>query len=154
MLQKDQYEKFPFVKYYPGLSYMFSLAETRFIIHMLDIEFKKKNGYNTNWTRAKYMKLMGMNEYNFDKSVKRLVELNLLEKTNNSSGNRVYFSFNMDLFFQLVKILSATCNVNKLIAFCDKNFKENNRRIDSITDDEIKDLASNKDITLEHPSMY
>jgi len=151
---KELNDKTPFVKYYPGLSYMFSLAETRFILHMVDIDYKKKNGFNTDWTRAEYMKVMGMNEYNFDKCIKRFIGLNLLERTNNLTGNRVYYSFNSKVYEKLVRILSATCNVNKLIAFCTANFKENKRSIESITEEEIKALATSDHTKAPHPSMY
>lgn len=142
MARTSKNNTFPFVKYYTGLSYMFSPAETRFILHMADIEYKKGCGYIMNLTRSDYMKIMGLNEYSFDKCIGRLVELELLSKTNNEKGNRVYYSFNMKLYEKLVGILSSSGNVDKLIAFCKKNFIEGARSIDSITEEEIQNLKS------------
>lgn len=144
MVEGKGNEKMPFVKYFTGLTYMFSPAERSFLLHMVDIDYKKNSGAYTDWGRTDYMKIMGLNKYNFDKCVKRFIELNLLEKTNNSCRNRVYYSFNIELYNRLVYILSSTCNVNKLIAFCNMNFREKKRSIESITDEEISELASYK----------
>lgn len=142
MARANKNNTLPFVKYYTGLSYLFSPAETRFILHMVDIEYKKGCGYIMTLNRADYMKIMGLNEYSFDKCIGRLIQLDLLSKTNNAKGNRVYYSFNMELYEKLVRILSSSCNVDKLIAFCKRNFIEGARSIESITEEEIQNLKS------------
>ncbi|MBF0577402.1 hypothetical protein [Dysgonomonas sp. GY617] len=137
MNNRQKSETLPFVKYHTGLSYLFNPAETRFILHMIDIEYKKSNGYNVNWSRAQYMKIMGLNEYTFDKCIKRMIEIGLLSKRNNDLGNKVYYSFDMKVYDKLVKILTSTYNVNKLIHFCDSVFKNQQRMVQSVTNDEI-----------------
>lgn len=137
MNNKQKSETLPFVKYHTGLSYLFSPAETRFILHMIDIEYKKSNGYNVSWSRAQYMKIMGLNEYTFDKCIKRMIKIGLLNKRNNDMGNKVYYTFDMQIYERLVNILASTYNVDKLILFCVSNFKNQSRTIQSITDDEI-----------------
>lgn len=135
-------ESLPFVKYHTGLSYLFNPAETRFILHMIDIEYKKSNGYNTNWSRRQFMKIMQLNEYTFDNCIKRMIAIGLLSKRNNGLGNKVYYLFDMQVYEKLVRILTSTYNVDKLIDFCGLYFKSNSRTIQSITDDEILSLRA------------
>ncbi len=142
MAKTNKNNTIPFVKYYTGLSYLFSPAETRFIAHMVDIEYKKSCGYVMNLTRQDYMRIMGLNEHSFDKCIRRLVQLDLLEKTSNAKGNRVYYSFNMKRYETLVGILSCSCHADRLIAFCKKHFIEDARPIDSITEEEIANLKA------------
>jgi hypothetical protein len=142
----------PFVKYYLELSYLFSPEECRFIMHMTDIEFLKKSGYQTGWSKKEYIKRMGLSEYSFDKSVERLQKMGLLSRTHNSLGNKVFYSFDMDLYNRLVEILSMTCDIDKLIAFCNINFVEQSRSIESITEQEINDLETHNKKKKIHPS--
>lgn len=135
-------ESLPFVKYHTGLSYLFNPAESRFVLHMVDIEYKKSSGYNVNWSRAQYMKIMGLNEYTFDKCMKRMITLGLLSKKNNELGNKVYYLFDMQVYEKLIRILTSTYNADKLIRFCGLYFKSNSRTIQSITDDEILSLRA------------
>lgn len=144
----------PFVKYYTGLSYLFSPIETRFILHMVDIEYKKANGYDTSWSRSEYMKIMGINQYSFDKSIKKLMRMKLLTRKYNRLGNKVTYSFNLSVYNRLIDILSSTCNIDKLIEFCDKNFIQLGRDIKSIRKDEIEALKSYDGLVREHPSMF
>lgn len=144
----------PFVKYHTGLSYLFSPAETRFILHMVDIEYKKSSGFFTNWSRYEYMKIMGLNEYTFDKCIQKLSDMHLLKKENKNKPNRVYYSFNMQLYERLIYILSSTCNIDKLRQFCKINFIEKSRHIDSISEQEVENLASFENIELVHPALY
>ncbi len=143
----------PFAKYPYSLSYLFTPGESRFILHMIEADFLKKQGYDTDWTRAEYMKRMGLNLYTFEHCVRKLEGMNLLTRRHNALGNRVYYLFNMDLYDRLVEILSATCNVDKLIEFCDTKFKHENRSIESITEEEIVELKSGNGLKKTHPSM-
>ncbi|MBF0648685.1 hypothetical protein IR083_07620 [Dysgonomonas sp. GY75] len=140
--KEDKKRTLPFVKYYTGLSYMFSPAETRFILHMVDIEYKKQRGRYTDWNRAGYMKIMGLTEYAFDKCAGRLIRLGLLSKTNNAKGNKVRYSFDMELYGILVHMLNATCDIGRLGDFCKKNFIDRTRPIRSITGEEIEELKN------------
>lgn len=130
-----------FIKCYNKLSYIFNPYETRFIQHMIEIEFIKSCGYDTNWSKATYLKRMGLKENTFDNCVKRFTGMKLLDKKLNPQGNQVYFSWNMNLYFQLVKILSVTNDVDRLIDFCKINFIERGRMIDEISEDEVEVLA-------------
>jgi hypothetical protein len=153
MEKKDKKKPLPFVKYYTGLSCMFSPAETRFILHMVDIGYKKQCGYYTDWTRAEYMKIMGLREYTFDKCIDRLISLGLLSRTNNAKGNKVYYSFDMELYEILINILNSTCNIDKLMEFCKKNFIDSTRPIKSIAKEEIEELKKVPLRNVIHPSM-
>lgn len=153
-MEKEKEATLPFVKYYTGLSYLFTPAETRFILHMVDIEYKKSNGFNTNWSRSEYMKIMGLNQYSFDKTIKKLMRMKLLTRKYNRLGNHVSYSFNVSLYNKLIEILSATCNVNKLIEFCELNFNKLGREIRSIKKEEIEKLRSSDGLVKQHPSMF
>jgi hypothetical protein len=144
MSKQKQKKTIPFVKYYLELTYLFSAAEIQFIMHMVDIKFLKEAGYQTGWSKAEHMKRMGLNEYTFDKCVKRLQEMRLLSRTYNKLGNRVFYSFNMELYRRLVEILSVTCDIDRLIEFCDRNFKKQSRPIESITEEEIRELGTHE----------
>ena len=137
-------ESLPFVKYHTGLSYLFSPAETRFILHMVDIEYKKSTGFNTNWIKRQFMKIMQLNEYTFDNCIKKMIAIGLLGKRHNELGNKVYYSFDMQVYEKLVKILTSTYNVDKLINFCESYLKNNSRTIQSITKDEMMSLKAKK----------
>ena len=137
-------KSFQFVKYHTCLAYMFEPAEIVFIMRMMELEFMKLNGYKVEWTRAEYMKHMGLTTYSFDKCIKSLCDLKLLSKKNNNLGNRVYYSFDGTLYNRLLTILHATRNADVLISFCNINFKQNSRTISSITDEEIVTLRNTK----------
>lgn len=134
-----------FVKCYNKLSCLFNPYETRFIQHMVEIEFIKSCGYDTNWSKITCMKRMGLKENTFDKCVRRFVRMKLLYKTFNDSKNKVYYSWNMGLYFKLVRILSITNDVDKLRDFCQVNFIKKNRMIDEISEDEIEILVTPED---------
>lgn len=138
-----------FVKCHNKLSYLFNPYETRFIQHMLEIEFIKKCGYDTSWSKITYMKRMGLKENSFDKCVRKFVKLRLLDKTLNDQKNKVFYSWNMELYFRLVKILSITNDIDRIIDFCQVNFIEKNRMIDEISETEIETLA-----LLEDKDLY
>ncbi|GAB6013310.1 hypothetical protein [Viscerimonas tarda] len=136
----EQREKISFVKYYPGLSVMFKPVETLFILHMVRFEFLKTAGFRIRWSKAEYARRMGLKECAFIRCVKRLSAMKLLEVSHNPEGNRVFYSFNMSLYYRLVEILSATSDHDRLTAFCNRQFKKAGRPIESITDDEIREL--------------
>jgi hypothetical protein len=127
-----------FVKYYPQFSALFNPAETCFILHMVHYEFIKSVGFQIHWTRGEYAERMGLKECAFKRCAKRLSAMNLLKISHNPEGNRVFYEFNMSLYNRLVEILSATTDMDKLVIFCDTHFKKTYRRIESISDDEIK----------------
>jgi predicted transcriptional regulator len=140
MNRENQKTALSFVKYYTGLPCLFNPAECLFIMYMVYVEYLKSVNYRIRWSKAEYIKRMGLKESTFNRCVNRLSEMKLLTRTYNDRGNRVYYSFDMELYNRLVEILSITSNIDKLIAFCDVNFKKQSRSIESITEDEINEL--------------
>jgi predicted transcriptional regulator len=140
MNKENQKTALSFVKYYTGLSYLFNPAENQFIMHMVYVEYLKSVNYRIHWSKAEYIKRMGLKESAFNRCVNRLSQMKLLTRTYNDRGNRVYYSFDMERYNRLVEMLSITSNIDKLIAFCDENFKKQSRSIESITEDEINEL--------------
>jgi DNA-binding MarR family transcriptional regulator len=120
---------------------------------MIEIDSLHKRGYDTQWTQSDYARRMGLKEYAFKRCVKRFVELNLLTVRYNTQGNRVYYSFNTEMYEKLVAILTVTGHVDRLIEFCDTEFKKGGRPIESITPEEIAALGSENKPKKLHPSM-
>ena len=132
-----------FVKYCTGLSYLFDPRETRFLLHMIDIDYMKSKGFLTDWSRSEYMKRMGLNKNAFNYCVKRMQEMKLLIKWNNSLGNKVFYALNRENYERLIRILSCTNNIDALISFCQNTF-QSGRSIESITEEEIQKLESTR----------
>lgn len=130
-----------FVKYHLGLSYLLSPAESRFLMHMVDFDHMKRCGYKTDFTRAQYMKRMGLREYTFDTAAKSLVELGLIDRSADSSRNRVFYDLNTETYERLITIISSIQNYEKLSTFLSFNIKKLGRSIDSITDEELDNLC-------------
>lgn len=143
-----------FVKYPLCLSCLFSPTQTRFIAHMIEAEFLKSCGYNTDYSRKEWMRKMGLTEYSFDNAVKTLMEMGILSKRNNVLGNRVYYSFDMDVYDQLIAILSATENIEKITHFCDTKFKQEKRTVESITAEEISELEKVERFSLKRRKSF
>lgn len=65
---------------YPGFSYLLSPEEERFLKHMKEFEYIRRRGYSVNFTRAQYMRRMGLREYTFDRCARSLCRLGLIVK--------------------------------------------------------------------------
>jgi hypothetical protein len=139
-MKNKKKEIIPFIKFHPGLSCLFSPAETVFILHMVNLEYFKAAGYRVSWSNAGYIRRMGLKECAFKRCVERFSQMKLLTRTYNSLGNRVFYSINMELYNRLVEIVSSTYDCERLAAFCDTKFRKEARPIESITAEEIREL--------------
>lgn len=148
--KKDLKRFSPFVKYYIGLSYLFNPSEARFILHMINFEYLKQRGYSTNWSKNDYIMRMGLSKNAFNTCVKKFVEMKLLKRWNNELGNKVFYSFDLQLYEKLIDILSCTNNVPQLITFCQSTFKQG-RLIEDITEEEVLSLKRTCIISKEKP---
>lgn len=130
----------PFIKYYPHLSCMFDASEIVFILHMLDIAYIRSKGYNTVWSKGHLMNRMNIRLRTFDRCVKRMVELGLLDRL--PQDGMYDYLWNMPLYNHLLRIMSATRDINRLREFCRKTFVEQKRSIQSVLEDEIRLLGN------------
>ena len=130
----------PFIKCYPRLSCMFDASEIVFILHMLDIAYIRSKGYNTVWSKGHLMKRMNIRLRTFDRCVKRMTELGLLDRL--PQDGMYDYLWNMALYNRLLRIISATHDINRLREFCQKTFIEQKRNIQSVSEDEIKLLGN------------
>lgn len=130
-----------FEKSYPGFSYVLTPEEERFLKHLKEIEFLKKLGHKVDFTRGEYMRRMGLREYTFDQCGKSLCRLGLVVKTSNSSRNRVHYRINEPVYEKLVRIVSTTRNVDRLIEFFSFHIFKLGKSIDELTDEEIARLV-------------
>lgn len=131
----------PFEKSYPGFSYVLSPEEERFLKHMKEIAFLRRRGEKTDFTRAEYMRRMGLREYTFDRCAKSLCQMGLVIRTADSSRNRVHYDLNESTYDKLVWIVSQTRNTDRLIEFFDFHIFKLGKSIDSIREDEIRQLS-------------
>ncbi len=129
-----------FVKYHLGLSYILSPTEARFIMHMVEIHHMTLWGFKTDFTRAEYMRRMGLREHAFDSAAKSLTRMGLVRRRSESSRNRVHYSLDTTVYDRLVVIVSATRNIDRLIGFIDFNIRKLGKSIASITDEEIEGI--------------
>lgn len=130
----------PFEKSYPGFSYLLSPEEERFLKHMKEIAFLHRRGEKTDFTRAEYMRRMGLKEYTFDRCAKSLCELGLIVKTSDSSRNRVHYSLDEAVYDKLVRIVSLTRNIDRLIGFFDFHVFKLGKSIEILSDEDIEGL--------------
>lgn len=130
----------PFVKYYPTLSCMFDASESIFILHMLDIAYMRSKGYNTVWSKGHLMKRMNIRLRTFDRCVKRMTDLGLLDRL--PQDGMYDYLWNMSLYNRLLRIMSATRDVNRLSEFCRKTFVLQKRSIQSVSEEEIESLGN------------
>ena len=125
---------------YPGFSYLLSPEEARFLKHMKEFEYIRRRGHSVNFTRAQYMRRMGLREYTFDRCARSLCRLGLIVKTEDSSRNRVHYRLNEEAYERLVRIVTTTRNIDRLIAFFDLHCFKLGKDILSLTDEEIDTL--------------
>ena len=147
MPEKKKEDSLLFVNYHTCLPLIFSPAEERFILQMVSIELHKQKGLFVPRGRAAHMKQMQLTEYAFDKCISKLIKLRLLSKRNNKKCNRVYYYFDLQVYDQLLKILSLDIRRETLSEFCRINFIEKCRPIDSITKEELGNLCDDAEIT-------
>lgn len=144
MSEKQQRNpQFAFVKCNLNLSCMFDASEILFIMHMVQIAYLRSKGYNTVWSKAHLMQRMNIRLRTFDRCVKRMTELKLLDRM--PQEGMYDYLWNMGCYNHLLQILSATTDLNRLREFCRKNFIERKRDITSISDMEIKLLGKKVD---------
>lgn len=129
-----------FEKCYPGFSYILTPDEERFLKHLKEIEFLRRMGQKVDFTRAEYMRRMGLKEYTFDQCGKSLCRLGLAIKTSDSSRNRVHYRLNEPVYEKLVRVVSTTRNIERLIGFFDFHVRKLGKSIDELTDQDIEGL--------------
>lgn len=136
MSEKQQWDRqFAFVKCHLNLSCMFDASEMIFIMHMVHISYLRSKGYNTVWSKAHLMQRMNIRLRTFDRCVKRMEGLRLLDRL--PQEGMYDYLWNMERYNRLLRIVSVTNDINRLGEFCRKNFVERKRDILSISDTEI-----------------
>lgn len=140
-MENKEKETPSFIKYHAGLSLFFNPAEMVFALQMANYEYLKQSGYLINFSKSGYALRMGMKEYTFEKCVDRFMELKMLAKNYNAMGNRVHYSFNMELYNKLIRITAQAGGRSRLPAFFDR-IKKEPHRVESIIEEEILGLGS------------
>lgn len=137
--KQQQNPQFAFVKCNLNLSCIFDASEILFIMHMVHIAYMRSKGYNTVWSKAHLMERMNIRLRTFDRCVKRMTGMKLLDRM--PQEGMYDYLWNMGRYNRLLQIISATNDINRLREFCRKAFVEQKRDILSISDTEIKMLG-------------
>jgi hypothetical protein len=140
-VENKQKKNLPFIRYHTRLSLFFTPVEMIFALQMADYERLKASGRRISLSKAEYARRMGMKECAFERCVRCFIDLKLLTRQLNEQGNRVFYSFNMELYAKLIRIIAQTSDGGKLLAFFD-TFKKESRRLESISEEEIRELGS------------
>ncbi|MDR2890573.1 MAG: hypothetical protein LBV18_03080 [Alistipes sp.] len=130
-----------FVKIPFGFSYVLSPEQERFVKHLKEIEYLRRMGQKVDFTRAEYMKRMGLREFTFDKCAASLCRLGLVVKSADSGRNRVNYRLNGPVYDRLAKIVSTTRHIDKLTQFFDFHVVKLGKSIEQLTDGDIEALA-------------
>jgi hypothetical protein len=133
-MENNKNENIPFVKYHTRLSLFFTPVEMIFAMQMADYERLKAGGRRIGLSKAEYARRMGMKDCAFERCVRRFSDLKLLTRQLNEQGNRVFYSFNMELYAKLIRIIAQTSNRDKLLAFFD-TLKKESRTLESISEE-------------------
>lgn len=126
------------VTFYLNLSCLFDPAEIIFLLHMVDMEYMKQNGYNTTWSKEFLLLKMNLGVRLFDRVTKKLISMGLLSK--DKAGNKYIYSLDLKTYRKLVGFLSLTNDIFKLKSFCEAVFIKEKRKIWSVTGNDLKVL--------------
>lgn len=126
------------VTFHLNLSCLFDPAEIVFLLHMLDMEHMKQNGYNTTWSKEFLLLKMNLGVRLFDRVTKKLISMGLLTKE--KTGNKYAYSLDLKAYRKLVGFLSLTNDIFKLKAFCETVFIKEKKKIQDITESDIEVL--------------
>lgn len=131
--------KSSYVKCYLNLCCMFDPCEIVFLLHLVNINCLRNGGYNTVWSKTYLMQRMNLGLRVFNRCIKRMTELGLLERR---LQNGMYdYHLNMAMYERMLEILTATSDTSRLSCFCKQTFLKEKRRIADISDMEIKKLG-------------
>lgn len=133
-----------FVKIHPNFSCMFSTTEISFLVLILDQEYLKEIGFDSNWSRAYFQKSMKTGNEAFVKCTSRLEGMGLLSISEKRFGNKKCYSLNIAAYNMALNILNTTNNRAALHKFCDTNFIEQKRKIEDISKEELEALSSTR----------
>ena len=133
-----------FVKIHPNFSCMFNATEISFLVLLLDQEYLKDIGLDSNWSRAYFQKSMKTGNEAFVKCTSRLESMGLISITENGSKNKKCYSMNIGAYTMILNILDTTNNRVALHKFCETNFIEKKRRIEDISTGELDELKNTR----------
>ena len=126
------------VTFHLNLSCLFDPAEIVFLLHMLDMEYMKQNGYNTIWSKEFMLLKMNLGVRLFDRVTKKLISMELLTKE--KAGNKYAYSLDLETYRKLVGFLSLTNDILKLKAFCETVFIKEKKKIQNVTGNDLEML--------------
>lgn len=141
--KKQKNSQATFVKCFLNLSCMFDASEILFIMHMLDIAYIRSKGYNTVWSKSYLMKRMNIRLRTFDRCVKRMTQLGLLDRL--PKAGMYDYVWNMPTYNHLLRIISTTRDTERLREFCREAFTLQKRSILAVSPDEIEEILEQKE---------
>lgn len=122
-----------------SLRYFLSPIEMSFILRVKQLEFIRSTGKRTAYSSEFYFKSFNISRTPFYKTARRLEELGILIRE--PKVKYTDYKLHKANYERLLKISSATYHVDALREFAQREFVENKRSVDKITDEEIAELA-------------
>lgn len=132
-------KSYPFCKMYKGLMMAFTPPESVFMIYMADIAALQNIGHRIIRSKKKHMAYTNIGYRAFDHCVEKTVSMGLLERI--QVDGMYEYVWDLRAFNRLLDIVNSTNSYASLKAFCYKAFNEDKRRMQSISNAEIEQLA-------------
>lgn len=128
-----------YLKGYPKFTYFMSNESVCFMIHLQDIEFLRKGGYNTTWPVEQYIARTGLSQSDFYRCTWELTRLGLLVTERSECKKFVSYALNQKGYNRLLEVCGATYDCDRTKSLL-KEVKAKGRFAENITDNEITSL--------------
>lgn len=136
---KSNYSEAPFVKFYPGVSYLLTPDEICLLMHIFEIEYLVKYSICSFRTKQAFLDKTNMDSEAFEKSVNKLHQLHLIIKTTNDATGTIY-KHSYAGYNNLVNVCGATCNYKALKEYFDWLIIKGNRTLWNVKQWHLKAL--------------
>lgn len=125
---KSNYSEAPYVKFYPGFSYLLTPDEICLLMHIFEIEYLAKYSICSFRTKRDFLDKTNMEPDAFDKAVNNLHRLRLIMKTTDDAAGTIY-KHSYAGYSNLVKVCGATYNYKALKEYFDWLIVKGNRTL-------------------------
>lgn len=138
---KEYYTEAPYVKVYPGFSYLLTPDEICLLMHISEIEHLVKYHICSCSFRIRqdWLDKTDMTEDVFDKAVKKMIQLSLIWETP-KDDTLIIYKQSIRGYRNLVSVCGATINYNALKDYFDWIVIKRNRSLWSVKKEDLKAL--------------
>lgn len=136
---KEYYAEAPYVKVYPGFSYLLTPDEICLLMHISEIKYLAKYYTYSFRTRQEWLDKTDMAEDVFDESVNKLKQLSLIWETPEEDAQIIY-KHSIRGYRNLVNVCGATYNYNALKDYFTWLVNKRNRSLWSVKEKDLEAL--------------